>query len=77
MIASTQRSSPAFAIGGVPHAFACITCGASVATTHFLRERGICHEHCFEHEFEYDRDERQWLCIVCSEFAPADWYDVD
>lgn len=77
MIASTPRSSPAFAIGGVAHAFSCIVCGGDVPITMALFERGICFEHCMEHEFQYEREERAAFCIVCSAPAPPDWYYVD
>ena len=75
MIAETHRSSPAFALGGVVPAFACIGCGADLTGYHFLQVRGVCPGCCIEHDFQYDRDERQHACIYCGEPAPSDWYD--
>jgi hypothetical protein len=77
MMQASPRSTPAFAIGGTPEAFACIVCGGEVYGYHFLDVRGICPKHCFEHEFAYQREVSEHRCDHCDEPAPRDWYDVD
>jgi hypothetical protein len=72
----THRSTPAFAVGGVPHAFTCVGCGVEVPTTRFLEPRGICASCCYDHDYEYDRYVREHRCTHCDKPADADWYEL-
>lgn len=63
----SHASTPAFAIGGVEPASSCIACGAETLGHRFLEVRGICREHCYDHDFEYDPYERGKFCIHCGE----------
>lgn len=71
----TYRSTPAFAIGGVKAEFRCLICNAETATHHFLEPRGICEQHCDDHEYD---NELGWLsCVHCGAEAPDDYYHYD
>ena len=77
MIASTHRSTPAFAVGGVVPEYRCIVGGGEVATHHVLAPRGLCYEHCYDHDWQYDRWERTDVCNECGESKRPDDYDYD
>jgi hypothetical protein len=76
VIAATQRSSPAFAVGGVVETFGCIACGAECVVRPSAAPRGICPDCCTDHDYEYDRGDRRFYCDHCGMEPPADWYDV-
>lgn len=64
----------------IPPTFKCRHCGGD---TYVEPDdwSAICADCCGkrdEHEFEYERAERQWLCIHCNDAAPPDYgFDED
>lgn len=40
----------------------------------FFVRKTWCPAHCPEHDFAYDRSEREWRCEHCSESAPPDFW---
>lgn len=61
---TTRRSTPAFAVGGIPSYFKCHVCGkpAEVSSD---RELDVCPKHCLDHDYDdgfclYCGDEREY-----------------
>ena len=57
--------------------FSCRVCGKQCDTAPMLPARAVCEEHCEDHEYEYDRDERWHLCKHCNKRVDEDWYYCD
>ncbi len=55
--------------------FRCQACGtqcdSAPANSGFWQTTAVCPEHCPEHDFEYDRDQRCRCCITCGK--PEDY----
>lgn len=73
----SRRPTPAFAIGSVAMEFTCAICGASADFVPFNAVRGICQDHCLDHEYEYDSFDRSHYCEHCGATPPDDWYASD
>lgn len=73
----SYRSSPSFAIGGVHPEFRCLICGGDVGTHHHLEVRGICEQHCEDHDYLSEERGAWPTCAHCNAYAPDDFYDVD
>lgn len=71
----SYRSTPAFAIGGVEMEFRCLICGQDVGGVPHAGVRGICEQHCYDHDFEYDRYRHGHFCLHCDaerEYEPSE-----
>lgn len=55
--------------------FTCRVCGVECDIATNPPQRAVCPEHCPDHNYEYDRWERQHLCIICNKSRPDDWND--
>ena len=59
-----------------PPTFKCGTCGAGTIVEP-TEGPAICPACCEKsedgHDYQYERDERTWVCQHCGEFAPGEW----
>lgn len=51
----------------------CCVCGA-LPNVYKDDAPAFCPDHCPEHEYQYDRDFREWRCTTCDHPAPPDHY---
>jgi len=60
----------------LPDEFRCFMCGVECATK---PDDGlaVCEEHCPDHDYVYDPDERRKSCHYCNKPIPLDWYDCE
>lgn len=55
--------------------YSCRVCGVQCPSAPNPPARAVCPEHCEDHEYIYDRDERRHYCTHCGQDQPADYYD--
>jgi hypothetical protein len=53
--------------------FTCRVCGVECDVAPNPPERAVCPDHCSDHNYEYDKWERQHLCTLCNKIRPEDW----
>lgn len=54
--------------------FTCHVCGVVCDTAPDPPLRAVCPEHCEDHDYRYNRDDRGHFCIHCYQQAPDDWF---
>ena len=54
--------------------FSCRVCGKQCDSAPPAPERAVCEEHCEDHEYEYDRGERDRFCKHCGKRIDPDFY---
>lgn len=57
--------------------FSCRVCGIQCDIAPDPPDRAVCPEHCEDHDYRYNRDDRGHFCIHCGQPAPPDYFDID
>lgn len=55
----------------------CSKCSADDVIVYMTPEDAICPACCPDHEYEYERGDRDWFCKHCGDVAPEDWLRCD
>jgi len=55
--------------------FHCHVCGVETASAPDLPEQAVCPQHCEDHNYYYNSDDRRHECYHCGKEMPHDYYD--